>query len=83
MSFDGSSARAAVPRAASLVMAFEDASLRQLVRLPVNARRRQPVGLGHARDRLAGGKAAVDVRTIEMLARVTSPHGPKLAHYGY
>ena len=41
----------------------------------VNARLCQPIGLRHPRDRLAGGEAAVDVRTIEMLACVTSPHG--------
>ena len=41
----------------------------------VNARLCQPIGLRHPRDRLAGGEAPVDVRTIEMLACVTSPHG--------
>jgi hypothetical protein len=44
--------------------------------MAVDARLRQPVGLRDARDRLAGGEAAVDVRTIEMLARIK----PSCAH---
>ena len=43
--------------------------------MAVNARLCQPIGLRHPRDRLAGSEAPVDVRTIEMLACVTRPHG--------
>ena len=72
----GSSASAAVPRAASLAMAFDELSLRQLVRCRYRTRCRQPIVWRDARQRLAAGEAAVDFGALEMLTGVASSHAP-------
>ena len=42
----------------------------------IEARCRQPIVGRHARQRLAGGEAAVDFGALEMLTRMTSSHAP-------
>ena len=69
-----------MPRAASLAMALDEASLRQLERWRY---RLDVVSPYHARQRLPGGEAAVDFGELELVTGVASSHALTKAQYGY